>query len=63
MGEWEKAGEVWSLEGASQWFCDLPEEEWPGNPERIKQDFADGVGDKRQEIVCGRRQGDGRGKE
>jgi hypothetical protein len=51
MGEWEKAGDVWSMEGASEWFCNTPEEEWTGNPERIRQDFVEGVGDKRQEIV------------
>lgn len=52
MGEWEKAGEIWSLDGDSEWLCNIPESEWLGDPEKIKRDFAEGVGDKRQEIVC-----------
>lgn len=52
MGEWEKAGEVWSMDGSSEWFCNIPESEWLGNPEKIKKDFVEGIGDKRQEVVC-----------
>eukprot|EP01127_Copromyxa_protea_P019872 TRINITY_DN653_c0_g1_i1.p1 TRINITY_DN653_c0_g1~~TRINITY_DN653_c0_g1_i1.p1 ORF type:complete len:443 (+),score=132.71 TRINITY_DN653_c0_g1_i1:1319-2647(+) len=51
QGEYEKAGEVWSVTSDTEWFCNIPEAEWVGHPDRIKKDFVDGLGDKRQEIV------------
>ena len=54
-GLWSQAGAITSLSRAGFWFADLPEEQWPVDAEAkafIKKDFAEGVGDKRNEIVC-----------
>lgn len=42
------------LTGGDKWRCELPESEWPENPEirsAIRADFEGTWGDRRQEIV------------
>jgi len=51
MGEWEKAGDLMDLDSTSKWFAEIPEDEWGAEPSEIKKDFAEGVGDRRQELV------------
>lgn len=51
MGEWEKAGELWSTSGNSPWFCVIPMEEWDVDEEEVLKDFDEELGDKRQELV------------
>eukprot|EP00968_Pinguiococcus_pyrenoidosus_P014217 scaffold1293_cov262-Pinguiococcus_pyrenoidosus.AAC.1 len=53
-GLWSQAGAVMSLNHGGYWFADLPEENWPvdaAGKAIIKKDFAEDVGDKRNEIV------------
>lgn len=51
MGEWEKCGDLIDLESNSEWYCEMKESEWLADPEVIKKDFVEGLGDKRQELV------------
>lgn len=56
MGEWEKCGDLTDLDCNSEWFCELPEDQWLNDSESIRKDFVEGIGDKRQEIVSQRKQ-------
>lgn len=54
-GEWSQAGGILTLQGGSPWFCTVPREFWPADPEvvgTIEADFKGKWGDRRQEIVC-----------
>lgn len=51
MGEWEKAGKMIETRGSSEWYCELPEDQWDLPKEIAMTQFVDGVGDKRQEMV------------
>ena len=54
MGEWSQAGLMVTIGSGGNWYSELNERNWPESEEErkaIKADFADGVGDKRQEIV------------
>lgn len=50
VGAWEKAGEMYDLDGGDEWYCEKPEAEWEGDKEAILADFVDGS-DRRQEMV------------
>jgi G3E family GTPase len=53
-GLWSHAGGSVSFEGAGPWYASVPEREWPGGPEeheRIRNDFSEPWGDRRQELV------------
>ena len=56
--EWSQAGCILTLSPGSEWFCEVPTEEWPSDPEviaSIKRDFGNDPswkwGDRRQELV------------
>jgi len=50
-GEWEKAGNITQTRGTSEWYCEMSEDKWDVPKEVALTQFADGVGDKRQEMV------------
>ncbi|MNQ05825.1 putative metal chaperone YciC [compost metagenome] len=53
-GSWSQAGAVARHGAAGFWWAAMPPEQWPDDPESvaiIRQKWADGVGDARQEIV------------
>lgn len=53
-GSWSQAGAVARHGAAGYWWAAMPPEQWPDDPEAaamIRQKWADGVGDARQEIV------------
>jgi G3E family GTPase len=50
IGEWEKAGALYKVEGGAEWYCEQPEDEWLGDKEAIHNDFVEGS-DRRQEMV------------
>ncbi|KAL1857640.1 hypothetical protein VTK73DRAFT_8022 [Phialemonium thermophilum] len=54
FGEWSQAGVMLTISGGDLWRCEVPEDEWPKNPEvrkAISKDFEGRWGDRRQEIV------------
>ena len=53
MGEWSQAGAILVVQNAGPWMVNLDPEEWPDEPEIIKQKFSDveHIGDRRNEIV------------
>ncbi|OTA89149.1 hypothetical protein M434DRAFT_374065 [Hypoxylon sp. CO27-5] len=53
-GEWSSAGIMLTISGQDLWRCEVPEDEWPTNPETrkaITRDFEGKWGDRRQELV------------
>ncbi|MBI0329609.1 zinc metallochaperone GTPase ZigA [Burkholderia plantarii] len=53
-GNWSQAGAFAHHGVAGQWWAAVPPERWPADPEavaRIREKWADGVGDARQELV------------
>lgn len=58
-GDWSQAGAMLTFSPGMQWFCTLPEEEWPLPPGEggeevkrlIEKDYEGEWGDRRQEIV------------
>jgi G3E family GTPase len=49
--EWEKVGDIYTVEQGSDWYCLTPEEEWEGaDRETILKGFENGS-DQRQEMV------------
>src|SRR5690606_9410828 len=51
---WSQAGSVCRHGVAGLWWAAVPPEKWPADPEavaRIRQDWSDGTGDARQELV------------
>ncbi|OTA70833.1 cobW-domain-containing protein [Hypoxylon sp. EC38] len=53
-GEWSSAGIMLTISGQDLWRCEVPEDEWPKNPETrkaITRDFDGKWGDRRQELV------------
>ncbi|GAP82827.1 putative cobalamin synthesis protein [Rosellinia necatrix] len=54
FGEWSQSGVMLTLSGGDMWRCEMPENEWPQNPEikaAIQRDCDSKWGDRRQEIV------------
>lgn len=56
FGEWSQAGVMLTLAGGGRWRCEVPEDEWPDDPEvvaAVKRDFDPHTpwGDRRQELV------------
>eukprot|EP01130_Rhizamoeba_saxonica_P018158 TRINITY_DN9006_c0_g1_i1.p1 TRINITY_DN9006_c0_g1~~TRINITY_DN9006_c0_g1_i1.p1 ORF type:complete len:461 (-),score=164.51 TRINITY_DN9006_c0_g1_i1:60-1442(-) len=54
MGDWHSAGEIYRFEGQQLWYSELDEEDLPDDEDflnYLKEDWIEGVGDKRQEIV------------
>ncbi|CAD7698707.1 unnamed protein product [Ostreobium quekettii] len=52
--EWNQAGQIMQFSTGGPWYCSLPDDAWPSEPEEIaaiKEDFVDGIGDRRQELV------------
>ncbi|KAI6086868.1 cobalamin synthesis protein cobW C-terminal domain-containing protein [Hypoxylon rubiginosum] len=53
-GEWSQAGVMLTISGQDLWRCEIPEDEWPADPETrkaITRDFDGKWGDRRQELV------------
>ncbi|KAI0846948.1 putative cobalamin synthesis protein [Daldinia vernicosa] len=53
-GEWSQAGVMLTISGQDRWRCEIPEDEWPSDPEArkaITRDFDGKWGDRRQELV------------
>ncbi|OTB14937.1 hypothetical protein K445DRAFT_318311 [Daldinia sp. EC12] len=53
-GEWSQAGVMLTISGQDLWRCEVPEDEWPTDPETrkaITRDFDGKWGDRRQELV------------
>ncbi|PSC76814.1 cobalamin synthesis isoform B [Micractinium conductrix] len=51
-GDWSQAGAVLRLSAGGPWFAAIPEELWPDvDPAKVREDFVEGVGDRRQELV------------
>ncbi|KAI1372632.1 putative cobalamin synthesis protein [Hypoxylon crocopeplum] len=53
-GEWSQAGVMLTISGQDLWRCEIPEDEWPTDPETrkgITRDFEGRWGDRRQELV------------
>ncbi|KAI1136307.1 putative cobalamin synthesis protein [Hypoxylon sp. FL0543] len=53
-GEWSQAGVMLTISGQDFWRCEIPEDEWPTDPETrkaITRDFDGKWGDRRQELV------------
>ncbi|KAI2618339.1 putative cobalamin synthesis protein [Hypomontagnella submonticulosa] len=53
-GEWSQAGVMLTISGQDLWRCEIPENEWPADPETrkaITRDFDGKWGDRRQELV------------
>ncbi|XDG04675.1 hypothetical protein ABKA04_004290 [Annulohypoxylon sp. FPYF3050] len=53
-GEWSQAGVMLTISGQDLWRCEVPENEWPTDPETrkaITRDFDGKWGDRRQELV------------
>ena len=53
-GLWSHAGGSAMCDGTGPWYVDLPESEWPEDPEdceQIREDFVEPWGDRRQELV------------
>ncbi|KAI1765189.1 putative cobalamin synthesis protein [Hypoxylon sp. FL1150] len=53
-GEWSQAGVMLTISGQDLWRCEIPEDEWPSDPETrkaITRDFDGRWGDRRQELV------------
>lgn len=53
-GSWSQAGSVARQQAAGYWWAAMPAERWPQDPEAIaliRRNWADGVGDARQELV------------
>lgn len=51
FGEWSQAGCMLTLNGGGRWRCEVPEEDWPQDPEivdAIKRDFEGRWADRRQ---------------
>lgn len=52
MCEINGAGALMSAQLSERWFADIPQDEWPEELKgQILDDFADGTGDRRQELV------------
>lgn len=56
FGEWSQAGVMLTLTGGARWRCEVPQDEWPEDPEvieAIRRDFDPDTpwGDRRQELV------------
>ena len=56
FGNWSQAGVMLTLTGGARWRCEVPENEWPDDPEvhaAIRRDFDPLTpwGDRRQELV------------
>ncbi|EGG00431.1 uncharacterized protein MELLADRAFT_39712, partial [Melampsora larici-populina 98AG31] len=54
FGEWSQAGVMLTIGGGGGWYCEMPKEDWPDEPEVVKailSDFEEPWGDRRQEIV------------
>ncbi|KAI0880650.1 putative cobalamin synthesis protein [Annulohypoxylon maeteangense] len=53
-GEWSQAGVMLTISGQDLWRCEIPQDEWPTDPETrkaITRDFDGKWGDRRQELV------------
>ncbi|KAI0842320.1 putative cobalamin synthesis protein [Hypoxylon sp. FL0890] len=53
-GEWSQAGVMLTISGQDLWRCEVPEDEWPTDPDTkkaITRDFDGKWGDRRQELV------------
>ncbi|KAI1800122.1 putative cobalamin synthesis protein [Daldinia bambusicola] len=53
-GEWSQAGVMLTISEQDLWRCEVPEDEWPRDPETrkaITRDFDGKWGDRRQELV------------
>jgi G3E family GTPase len=54
IGGWSQAGGSCTFEAAGTWWVTAPEQYWPRDKEsiaRIKENFQEPFGDRRQEIV------------
>ena len=51
-GDWSQAGPILQISSSSPWFAAIPEETWEvADVDMVRQDFVEGIGDRRQEIV------------